>query len=95
MTDILLDSEGGLLIQNGDFVIGESSLQHQDHIIIAQKGEYKEHPEIGVGILTHLYNENPVEALSEIRRNLEYDGAKVNIVKIAENGNYLIDADYH
>ncbi|WP_372747045.1 oxidase [Lutibacter sp.] len=95
MQDILVDDSGNLRIENGDFVIGSSTLQHQNHIIIAEKGEYKETPEIGVGVLTELLNENTRELLTKIRRNFEYDGMTVNKLNIATNGNILIDAEYN
>lgn len=94
MDDFLLDTSNDLVVNNGDFVIGDASLQHQNHILLAQKGEFKNAPEIGVGVLTELNNENPRELLSQIRRNFEYDGMKVNSLKVAANGNLLIDAEY-
>ncbi|WP_372747053.1 oxidase [Lutibacter sp.] len=95
MQDILVDDSGNLRIENGDFVIGNSTLQHQQHIILAQKGEWKETPELGVGVETELNNENPRELLSKIRRNFEYDGMTVKKLNIATNGNILIDAEYN
>lgn len=94
MQDILLDDSNDLIIENGDFTIGDATLQHQNHILIAQKGEYKLTPEVGAGVLDEVNNENPRELLSEIRRQFEYDGMKVNSLKIAANGNLLIDALY-
>lgn len=94
MQDILVTEEGNLRIENGDFVIGDATLQHQQHIILAQKGEYKEAPEIGVGVLTEIHNENPRELLTKIRRNFEYDGMTVNKLTIETNGNIVMDAEY-
>jgi len=94
MTDFLLDDKNDLTIENGDFVIGDATLQHQNHILLAQKGEFKNAPEIGVGVLTELNNENPRALLSQIRRNFEYDGMKVKSLKVSENGNLLVDAKY-
>lgn len=95
MDDILLDDTNDLQLANGDFVIGNGTLQHQNHIILAEKGEYKEFPEIGVGVRTELNNENPRELLTKIRRNFEYDGMTVNKLNIAANGNIVIDALYN
>lgn len=94
MQDIYLDSNNDLSLKNGDFVIEASTLQHQNHIVLAQKGEYKQYPEIGVGILTELLNENPRELLNQIRRNFEYDGMQVTSLKITTNGNIAVDAVY-
>lgn len=93
MDDFKLDSNGDLDVVSGDFVIAEATLQHQEHIIIAQKGEYKEFPEIGVGIANMLMDENPRVILTQIRRNFEYDGMKVNSLNI-EDGIIKVDAPY-
>ena len=93
MNDFQLDNNGELKIINGDFVIADATLQHQHHIIIAQKGEYKEFPEIGVGIANMILDENPRKILTQIRRNFEYDGMKVNSLKFTENS-FEIDAPY-
>jgi|TARA_R110000823_G_scaffold309594_2_gene433958 hypothetical protein len=94
MQDFLRGEDGDILIRNGDFVIGESSLQHQEDILVAHKGEFKEYPEIGVGIDNELLNENPRQVLSQIRANFEYDGMRVKSLEVAANGNIVIDADY-
>ena len=94
MDDFLLDNDNDVIIKNGDFVIGDATLHHQNHILLAQKGEFKNAPEIGVGVLTELHSENPRLLLSQIRRNFEYDGMKVNSLKVAANGNLIVDAEY-
>ncbi len=94
MTDILTDDNGDLLIQNGDIVIGESDNQHQVDIILSNKGEYKEFPEIGVGIVQMLSDDDPMSVLIEIKKNLQYDSMKVNNVKFEENGKITIDGSY-
>lgn len=95
MNDLLLDEAGDLQISEGDFVIGDATLQHQRHIIVAQKGEYKEHPEIGVGIDNALLDENPKTLLTQIRRNFEYDGMQVNTIQINNDGSITVDAPYN
>ena len=95
MNDVLVDNANEIIIKNGDFAIGDASLQHQNHIILAEKGEYKERPEIGVGILSSLNDENPRELLSKVRRNFEYDGMTVKKLQVAQNGNIIIDAAYN
>ena len=94
MNDLLLDDVDDLQISGGDFVVGDATVQHQRHIIVAQKGEYKEHPEIGVGIANALQDENPRQILTQIRRNFEYDGMRVNTLQINDNGTITVDAPY-
>jgi hypothetical protein len=94
MTELLLDENGDLATQDGDFVTGFSDNQHQEHILIATKGEYKEFPELGVGIVQMLCDDDWMNVLIEAKKNLEYDGMKINNVKFEENGNLTIDGYY-
>ena len=94
MNDILLDTNGDLSFQNGDVVIGYSDNQHQEHILIANKGEYREFPELGVGIEQILDDDDYISVLIEAKKNHEYDGMKINNIKFEENGNLNIDGYY-
>ena len=94
MTDVLLDENNDLLIENGDFVIGVSDQQQQKHILIANKGEYKAHPEVGVGIIDMINNEAYGEVLIETKKQLNYDGMKINDVKYGLDGKLIIDGNY-
>lgn len=94
MNDILLDTDGDLVIKNGDFEIVFSDNQHQEHILLANKGEFKEFPEIGVGIHAMLGDDDYTDMLIEIKKNLEYDGMKIKNVRFDENGNLDIDGYY-
>ena len=94
MKDFLLDENGDLLIKNGDFVIGESDNQHQLDILLATKGEFKEFPEIGVGISEMLSDDDFVEFLIEAKKNLEYDGMKINNIEFLPDGKLNIDGKY-
>ena len=94
MTDILLDDIGDLAIENGDIVWGYSNNRHQEHILIANKGEFKEFPELGVGLNRMLSDDDYMPLLIEAKKNLEYDGMKINNIKFEENGNLNIDGYY-
>lgn len=94
MNDLKLDTTGDLLIQDGDLVIGFSDNQHQEHILIANKGEFRQYPEVGVGIEKILSDDDYIDVLIDIKKNLEYDGMKINNVKLDENGNLDIDGNY-
>lgn len=52
--DLIQDSNGDLLIQNGDFVVGPSDFQHIYDIIQSYVGWWKQNPQIGVGIRSYL-----------------------------------------
>lgn len=94
MTDFLLDENGDLSFENGDFDIGFSDYQHQEHILMATKGEFKEFPELGVGLNRMLSDDDYTSFLIDAKKNLEYDGMKINNIKFQENGNLNIDGEY-
>ncbi len=94
MNDILLGEDNDLLFENGDFVIGNSDKQNQKLIIVSGKGDYKAHPEVGVGIEGYLNDESLTPLLIEIKKQLEYDGMKINDVFIDEEGKLVIDGKY-
>lgn len=94
MTDILLDNFGDLDLTGGDLNISYSDNQHQEHILLANKGEFREFPEIGVGIDKMLSDDDYVPILIEMKKNLEYDGMKIKNIKIDDNGNLDIDGSY-
>jgi len=94
MTDIILNKTGDLHIQNGDIILGYCDNQHQEHILLANKGDYKEFPELGVGINNMLNEDDYMPFLIESKKNLEYDGMKINNIKFEENGNLNIDGYY-
>jgi hypothetical protein len=92
--DYLLDySTGHLQLRNGDFVIGEATEQHQRRLLLAHKGEYKQHPLAGVGLADFIDEENPDEMIREIRVQLVQDGMTVNTIKVTPKG-LGIDANY-
>lgn len=93
MKDIKI-SNGDIEFVNGDFAIIDSDLQHQQLIIQSSKGEWKESPEVGVGIIDYLADDRPEALLIEIKKQLQYDGVKVSNVKFLENGNLQVDGTY-
>ncbi|MEO2064485.1 MAG: oxidase [Christiangramia sp.] len=94
MIDVLLDQDGDLLIEGGDFKTGYSDNQHQEHILIAHKGEYKESPEVGVGVADILSDDTYDEMLIEMKKQLQYDGMKIKNIRFQEDGKLIIDGKY-
>lgn len=87
MQDILLDADFELLIERGDFVVGESKEQDIALILDSMPGAWKQHPLLGVGIRKNLsmpYNRNPL-LRGQIIKHLEYDDIKVNKIELTEN----------
>lgn len=95
MKDILIDDNNDLQLLAGDFEVGHSDNQQQKAILTTEKGEWKEHPEVGVGIAQMLADDLYTEVLIEIKKQLEYDGMQINNVALQEGGNLLVDGQYN
>lgn len=94
MQDILLDNDNDLNFSRGDFDVGFSDLQQQKLIIVSNKGEWKQHPEVGVGIVDMIADDRYTEMLIEVKKQLEYDGMQIDDVALKENGKLFIDGTY-
>lgn len=94
-TDYLLTEDNDLAFgANGDFVHTESTLQHQRDLLIANKGDYRQHPLIGVGISSFINDDN-LDGLGQlIQREFENDGMVVTKLNIFEDGKIDVDANY-
>jgi hypothetical protein len=90
-TDMLLDEELDLHIEDGDFVVGNSIQQDIELILIHNKGAFVATPMVGVGIqmlpngrITDLHAK-----LRDIKLQLEADGM-TEVSVIQENGENII-----
>ena len=90
-TDILLDENEDLLIENGDFVIGDSNEQHIRHILRLAPGQNRMAPLLGANIIENLKGNFDGDFKRKIRIMLEMDGVTVNDVQI-NNDELNIDA---
>ena len=93
-TDILLNDDGDLQFENGDFKKGESTYQHQRFLLTSQKGEWREYPLVGVGLQDYLNDHNLSDLSFEIENQFENDGMSVREISVFENGKVTIDAKY-
>ena len=93
--DFIVDSNGDLFIQDGDLAFGESTLHHQRDLLIAQKGDFKQWPLIGVGINLELLNTvGPDELRVNIQREMEQDGMRIKQLRILADYNIDLIAYY-
>lgn len=83
-----------LELRDGDLLIGASDNQHTEHILIADKGQYKGVPEIGVGITNMLNDETVTEFLIDAKKNLQYDGQTVQDILFTEDGQLEVKSHY-
>lgn len=94
--DIVLDDDGDLLIENGDFAVFKSDGTHIRHIVESARGNWRFSPLLGVDIVGFT---NAVGTLASIRMRriiksqLEQDGYRVDDVKIQNTENINIKAN--
>lgn len=93
--DMITDQSNDLEFVNGDIRINESDSQHVEHIMIADKGQFRQFPLIGVGIKRQLNGSfNPQEVKQNIKLQLESDGYNVRQVVIEPTiDDFKIDID--
>lgn len=90
MLDILLSSTFDLVIKNGDFDFGDATNQNQNLIILASKGEFKQSPTVGVGIIDYILDDANTDELEGVIQNeFEKDGLTIDKLKV--NKDYTID----
>jgi hypothetical protein len=94
--DIILDENLDLVIENGDFKISNSDMQHIELICITDVGHWKQSPLLGVGIQKYIASSGQQDALKRaINIQLASDGYKVNQILLKgtnEDFEYSIDA---
>lgn len=95
MQDFLLDDNGDLKIENEDFVLGNSDVQHQELLLLMDKGELKENPTKTVGLIQYINESENDKLVFETRAVFEVDGMTVNSIAFDEQNQELnYDANY-
>lgn len=52
--DIMLDSDFVPIIENGDWKVDESGQQHIEHLLLIDKGQLRQYPKLGVGLVRQI-----------------------------------------
>jgi hypothetical protein len=100
---VLFDDTGDLQIKArrnaqgkivSGLVIGDVTAQNQRTILLAEKGEIKEAPLLGVGTQSFIDDDEPADFFREVRTNLRMDGQTVKEVGFNETGKLVITAFY-
>lgn len=81
--DYLHDGTDDLMIADGNFVVGESTIQHQDLLLRMKKGDLRQFPRTGVGIDDFLLDDEPGDVFQEIQKQFEADGMVIRDIEIA------------
>jgi hypothetical protein len=93
--DLLTDADDDLMIRGGDLEIGESTEQHQRHLLLSEKGDWRRTPYVGVGIRSLLNDDAPGGVVvAEIQEQMELDGQNVTALGLATNGDLNLQAYY-
>lgn len=73
--DIVMSDNGGLTFKDGDFAVGSSAQQEVMHLVGFVKGEIREFPLFGFGLVNYLKkragNGPVVESMTKFRRDLK------------------------
>jgi len=73
--------------------VGDVTYQNQAMILKAQKGEFKEHPTVGVGIENIVCDNDLRLWKKEIAEQLEADGQRIDRLVLNER-EFILDARY-
>jgi hypothetical protein len=95
MMDIGLDDSEDLAIDHGDFIYTESTAQHQQQLILNNKGDFKENPTIGVGAFEYFNDEGFQGLLRGISIEFSRDGMDTAAVNLKPDGTINTVAVYH
>lgn len=81
--DFILDDTGDLVMASGDLVVDESTLGHQRDLLLANKGDFRQFPLIGVGVERELLNDiGPSDLRVMIQREFERDGMLIDRLRV-------------
>ena len=94
MKDILLNESLDLDLHAGDLAVGFSDLQHQQLLLMTNRGNIKEFPAVGIDAFGYLQDNDTSALLREIRRQFTADGMEVKTINITNTGQLNIDAAY-
>ena len=95
MDDFVIEED--IEIKDGDFRVAEASQQNLTHILLSQKGSYKEFPILGVGLSRYLNSPDSTARLrleNEIDKQLIFDNFNVTTLDVNDLKNIRIDGNY-
>lgn len=83
-----------LTFRDGDFVIDESTQQHQRLLLVTHQGHWREKPSVGVGLYSYVNDENPEEMLRAIRQQFSRDGMRIRELRATSESKLKVSALY-
>lgn len=94
MIDISLDTGFDVAITNGDFSLEESTAQHQQQLIVNNKGDFKQDPAMCVGAVNYFDDEHFYGLIRAVSIAFSRDGMDVKSIKLSQSGMINSDAFY-
>jgi hypothetical protein len=94
MYDFTLDDYEDIDLAMGDFILTESTPQHQRQLLLNTNGDFKENPTIGVGALSYIDDENFSGLVRAVNIEFSRDGMEVHNVSLSEDGTVVSNATY-
>ncbi len=94
LTDIHLDENEDIYLSGGDFALAESTAQHQQQLLLNNKGDFKEHPTVCVGAFCYIEDENYRGLIRAVSVEFSRDGMEVRDVELLADGTIRTDAVY-
>jgi len=97
-TDILLDDNNDLLIENGDFVVGESAGQEAKLLLLYSPGTLRSDPMVGVGFQSYQNAATSPSVLKTLDRiiqeQFEMDQKTIDSIEyVSDDTNQLVDVN--
>jgi hypothetical protein len=86
MMDIALDADQDLKIIGGDFAVEESTNAHQRALLLSTKGDYKQNPTVGVGLVTFIDDEGANNVMRAVALEFVRDGMDAKNMKVDDRG---------
>lgn len=86
MIGLVIDTQtGDLLIENGSLVLGEISSQVIEHVVRANRGEYREYPLLGAEVLRLQHGTTARLWAARAKKMCQAAGVEVKRVSIIDN----------
>lgn len=83
-----------LATANGDFVKAESTVQHMNLLTVSNRGDWRQYPLTGIGIINFLLDDTIGDLYKEIKSQYESDGMVVDKLNVFNNGVVEEEAHY-
>jgi hypothetical protein len=94
MNDLLLTEDEDLAIEDGDFVVAESTARHQQQLLMNNKGDYKENTTVGVGVFRYIDDEDFRGLIRAVQQEYTRDGMETAVVRLDKDGTIECNANY-